>query len=152
MPWDMNDYPDSMKNLDPLVRKKAIDIANALEEDGYEDDRAIPIAQAQAGDWFDSASDEEKEAFEQEPNPTKNDKHDSSSNEELLDNDVEVVFEDEVWKVQTVDAERADQTFEYKEDAVARAEDVARNKESSVRIYKKDGSLQDERTPRARED
>lgn len=30
MPWDMNDYPDSMKNLDPLVRKKAIDIAYIL--------------------------------------------------------------------------------------------------------------------------
>lgn len=152
MPWDMNDYPASMKNLDPLVRKKAIDIANALETDGYEDERAIPIAQAQAGDWFDSASDEEKEAFKQEPDPQKDDSHDSSGNEDLIDNDVEVIFDEDAWKVKTVDAERADQTFEYREDAVARAEDVARNKESAVRIYKKDGTLQDERTPRARED
>lgn len=44
MPWNMNDYPASMKNLDPLIRKKAIDIANALLDDGYPDDRAIPIA------------------------------------------------------------------------------------------------------------
>lgn len=151
MPWDMNDYPDSMKNLDPLVRKKAIDIANALEEEGYEDDRAIPIAQAQAGDWFDNASDEEKEAFKNEKDPSKEDKHDSSANEDLIDNDVEVLFDEDVWKVQTVDAKRPDRTFEYKEDAVARAEDMARNKDSAVRIYKKDGSLQDVRTPKPKE-
>lgn len=151
MPWDMNDYPDSMKNLDPLVRKKAIDIANALEEEGYEDDRAIPIAQAQAGDWFDNASDEEKEAFKNEKDPSKEDKHDSSANEDLIDNDVEVLFDEDVWKVQTVDAKRPDRTFEYKEDAVARAEDMARNKDSAVRIYKKDGSLQDVRTPNPKE-
>lgn len=48
MPWNMKDYPASMKNLDPLVRKKAIDIANALLDDGYPDDRAIPIATSQA--------------------------------------------------------------------------------------------------------
>ena len=56
MPWDLNDYPNSMKNMHPLVRKKAIDIANALEEEGYEDDRAIPIAQSQAQEWYDNAS------------------------------------------------------------------------------------------------
>lgn len=31
MPWNMNDYPTSMKNLAPLIRKKAIDIGNALK-------------------------------------------------------------------------------------------------------------------------
>ncbi|WP_174733016.1 DUF2188 domain-containing protein [Mesobacillus harenae] len=45
MPWTNNDYPDSMKNLKPDVRDKAIEIANALvEEEGYEDGKAIPIA------------------------------------------------------------------------------------------------------------
>ena len=48
MPWNMNDYPTSMKNLAPLIRKKAIDIGNALLADGYPDDRAIPIAISQA--------------------------------------------------------------------------------------------------------
>lgn len=37
MPWNVRDYPASMKNLDPLVRKKAIDIANALLADGDPD-------------------------------------------------------------------------------------------------------------------
>jgi len=152
MPWDMNDYPDSMKNMDPLVRKKAIDIANALEQEGYEEERLIPIAQAQAGDWYDEASEEEKKEFEEAPNPTKEDDHDTSGNPDLVDNDVEVYFEEDEWKVQTVNAERPDQTFEYKEDAVARATDLARNKESSVHIYKKDGDLQEKRTPRPREE
>jgi uncharacterized protein YdaT len=45
MPWTKNDYPVSMKNLDPNVREKAIEIANALiTEEHYEDGKAIPIA------------------------------------------------------------------------------------------------------------
>ena len=51
MPWTKDDYPDSMKNLMAEVRNKAIDIANALMEDGYEEDRAIPIAISQAEKW-----------------------------------------------------------------------------------------------------
>jgi len=30
MPWNKDDYPDAMKNLDEAVREKAIEIANAL--------------------------------------------------------------------------------------------------------------------------
>lgn len=48
MPWSKDDYPASMKGLDPQVRDKAIEIANSLLEDGYEEGRAIRIAQAQA--------------------------------------------------------------------------------------------------------
>lgn len=48
MPWNMKDFPASMKNLDKLTRKKAIDIANALLDEGYPDNRAIPIAIDQA--------------------------------------------------------------------------------------------------------
>ena len=55
MPWNMQDYPNSMKNMELLVRKKAIDIANAIEEEGYEEDQLIPIAQAQAKEWFEKA-------------------------------------------------------------------------------------------------
>lgn len=147
MPWDTKDYPASMKNMDPLVRKKAIDIANALLQDGYDENRAIPIAQSQAKEWFQDASDEEKRAFEKEKNPTKTDEHDSNSNEELIDNDVEVFFEDEVWKVQTKEAKRPAQRFNKKTDAVKRAEEMAANKESKLIVYKKDGSKQKEQTP-----
>ena len=44
MPWNKNDYPDSMKNLDKDVREKAIEIANALLNEGYKDGKAISIA------------------------------------------------------------------------------------------------------------
>ena len=71
MPWNMNDYPASMKNLDPLIRKKAIDIANALLDDGYPDDRAIPIATSQAEKWYDNASAAEKKDFQKAKAPKK---------------------------------------------------------------------------------
>ncbi|ANS74976.1 hypothetical protein AWM70_10490 [Paenibacillus yonginensis] len=51
MPWSKNDYPPSMKNLDPRVRGKAVEIANALLEDGYEEGRAIAIGTAKAEEW-----------------------------------------------------------------------------------------------------
>jgi len=40
-----------MVNLAPIVRAKAIEIANALLAEGYEEGRAIRIAIAQAKRW-----------------------------------------------------------------------------------------------------
>ncbi|WP_018887577.1 DUF2188 domain-containing protein [Paenibacillus massiliensis] len=51
MPWNKQDYPPSMKNLEERVRNKAIEIANALLSNGYEEGRAIAIATAQAEEW-----------------------------------------------------------------------------------------------------
>ncbi|MBI2829830.1 MAG: hypothetical protein HYX81_01580 [Chloroflexi bacterium] len=51
MPWSEDRYPISMKNLDPAVRRKAIEIANALLEEGYDEGRAIAIVIAQAKRW-----------------------------------------------------------------------------------------------------
>lgn len=144
MPWNMQDYPDSLKNFEPLLRKKTIDIANALEESGYEDDRAIPIAINEGKDWYNNASQSERDAFEKEANPQKDDDHDTSSaNPDLLDNDVEVFYEDEQWKVKTVDAERASDTFDKKSDAIERAKEIAENRDAKVISYTKDGKKQD---------
>lgn len=144
MPWNMQDYPDSLKNFEPLLRKKIIDIANALEESGYEDDRAIPIAINEGKDWYNNASQSERDAFEKEANPQKDDDHDTSSaNPDLLDNDVEVFYEDEQWKVKTVDAERASDTFDKKSDAIERAKEIAENRDAKVISYTKDGKKQD---------
>lgn len=52
MPWSYQDYPDSMKNLPKHIRKKAIDIANALLEEDSDEGRAIPIAIAQARKYY----------------------------------------------------------------------------------------------------
>jgi uncharacterized protein YdaT len=51
MPWTKKDYPDSLKNFDSRIRNKAIEIANALLEEGYEEGRAIAIATSRAKDW-----------------------------------------------------------------------------------------------------
>lgn len=143
MPWDLNDYPVSLKNFDPLLRKKTIEIANALLANGYEDDRAIPIAISQAKLWMEDASKDEKETFDKENNPKKNDQHDTSSaNPKLLDNPVEVFYEDDHWSVKTKEAKRASDTFDKKTDAVNRAKEIAANKDSEVIIYKKDGTRQ----------
>lgn len=48
MPWSAQNYPDSMKNLPEDVRKKAIEIANALLRDGHDDESAIRIGIAKA--------------------------------------------------------------------------------------------------------
>jgi uncharacterized protein YdaT len=51
MPWNESHFPRSMANLPPPVRAKAIEIANALLEQGYEEGKAIRIAIAQAKRW-----------------------------------------------------------------------------------------------------
>ncbi len=40
-----------MKNLTVEVRNKAIEIANALQEKGYEEGKSIAIATAKAEEW-----------------------------------------------------------------------------------------------------
>jgi uncharacterized protein YdaT len=52
MPWNSDYYPTSMKHLDAQVREKAIEIANALLEQGYEEGKAIRIAIAKAKQWW----------------------------------------------------------------------------------------------------
>ncbi len=51
MPWDEQRFPASMRNLPQRVRRKAIEIANALLEEGYEEGMAIRIAIAKARQW-----------------------------------------------------------------------------------------------------
>jgi len=51
MPWNKRNYPVSMKNLEPRVREKAVEIANALLEEGNEEGKAIAIATAKAKEW-----------------------------------------------------------------------------------------------------
>jgi uncharacterized protein YdaT len=51
MPWNATRFPVSMKNLPPVLRDKAIVIANALLDDGMEEGKAIRIAIAKAREW-----------------------------------------------------------------------------------------------------
>ena len=51
MPWSESYYPASMRHLDPVVREKAIGIANALLAEGVDEGTAIRIAIAKAKEW-----------------------------------------------------------------------------------------------------
>lgn len=51
MPWTPERYPASMRRLPPVVRAKAIEIANALLEEGLDEGLAIRIAIAKARQW-----------------------------------------------------------------------------------------------------
>jgi len=51
MPWNEQYYPPAMDSLPGVVRTKAIEIANALLAEGYEEGLAIRIAIAKAKQW-----------------------------------------------------------------------------------------------------
>ncbi len=51
MPWAAERYPKSMQNLPAAVRAKAVEIANALLEEGMDEGKAIRIAIAKAKEW-----------------------------------------------------------------------------------------------------
>lgn len=114
MPWNKNDYPDSMKNLNKEVREKAIEIANSLVEDGYEEGRAIPIAIDEA----------------EKIGNTKNDEN------------YQLMNQNDQWAIKKEGAERASKTFETKEEALKYGDDLLAKKQIQLKIYKKDGSLE----------
>lgn len=141
MPWNMYDYPSAMKNLEELVRKKAIDIANALLSEGYSDDRAIPIAIKQAKEWYKDADSSEKKEFSKEKNPTKHDAHDTNPRtSKLLNANVIVKFEENKWIVLSEGAKKVSNRFSTKDKAIEKGKEIAQHKKTTLIIYKKDGT------------
>ncbi len=136
MPWTMDDYPQSWKNMEKLELKKAIDIGNAMLKDGYKEDRAIPIATKQAESWYKDASKKELDELKNKK-ITKHEK-DDSANPELNNKDVHVYYEDNKWKIKTEGAKQASDSFDKKEDAMKRARNIADNRSTEVREHKKD--------------
>ncbi len=51
MPWTALRYPPAMRKLSPLVRLKAIEIANALLGEGRDEGMAIRVGIAKAKEW-----------------------------------------------------------------------------------------------------
>uniref|UniRef100_UPI00403FBF5E DUF2188 domain-containing protein n=1 Tax=Candidatus Enterococcus willemsii TaxID=1857215 RepID=UPI00403FBF5E len=148
MAWNMQDYPTSMKNLDVLTRKKAIDIGNALLADKYPEERAIPIAISQAKEWVENATSQERHDFANTKNPSKADSHDSNpEHSRLLDVPVLVKFdaEQKEWLVISEGAKRESDRFHTKKEAVKRGSEIAENKNSTLKVYKMDGTLQEKK-------
>ncbi|GAB3046019.1 DUF2188 domain-containing protein [Virgibacillus ainsalahensis] len=145
MPWTLNDYPSSMKNLNDVTKKKAIDIANSMVDEGYEEGRAIPIAIEQAKEWRENASSGEINQYGESGKPTQRSEEGKKyeNNPERLKEGEQVVTHDEGWAVQLSNAKRPSEVFARKDDAVERAREIARNKGTSLTIYKQDGSVQE---------
>lgn len=138
MPWSEKDYPSSMKNLDSIVRRKAIDIANAMIKEGYKEDSAIPIAISQAKDWAEDANVEDKKSLK-EKNITKHKDDPDNTSSRLQNRDVEVKYDDEeeMWMVITEGAKKADSRHSTKKEAEKRAKEIADNKDVEVKSHKK---------------
>ena len=80
------------------------------------------------------------------PKHQKNDSHDHDKNaKKLMNADVLVKYQEDHWIVISEKASQASDTFDKKEQAVERAKEIAKNKNSSVKVYKQkqDGTLQD---------
>lgn len=138
MPWTKSDYPDSMKNLNEYTRLKAIDIANAMVKDGYEEKRAIPIAINQAKEWYEDASNKEKSDLKEKD--ITDHKKDENSSVGLKDEDVIVEYseEDKSWRVISKGAKRADSLHNTKKEAVKRAEEIIEYRDAKIIKKKKD--------------
>lgn len=133
MPFDRRDYPSSMKNLDKPIRDKAIDIINAMLEDGYEEDDAIPIAIAQAKKWAADASNAELDEIRKK-DLKDHEKTEGKSGAKLADSDVEVSYnyDEEKWQVKSKGASQVEGYYDTKAEAKDRANEIAENRESKV--------------------
>ena len=141
MPWNENDYPSSMKNLDKIVKRKAIDIGNKLIKEGYDEDSAIPIAISQAKKWKSNASKRDIEKLKKKDiEKHENDPKDTASR--LQDSNINVKYDDKIkkWTVISEGAKQKDSSFKRKSDALDRAKEIASNKGTKVNTFKKNDS------------
>jgi len=121
MPWTKTDYPNSMKNLDERVRNKAIEIANALLEDNYEEGRAIPIAISQAKTWAEN--------------------HEGSG--DSAERNLHVVTHPDGWAVRRANAERASFVFDTHDEATDKAMAMGKENGVAVILHNEDGQIQE---------
>ena len=52
MNWTFENFRTDLKDLNPLVRKKALEIASQLMDEGYAEGAAIKKAIKEAEEWF----------------------------------------------------------------------------------------------------
>lgn len=119
MPWTYADYPPSMKNMEPHIREKAIDIANALIDEGYVVGSAIPIAIAQARKWAEGdASKDRSRNYHVVPHPRG-------------------------WAIRRANGERASVVVDNKEEARNQAIALATAESVDVILHGDDGQIED---------
>lgn len=116
MPWSKSDYPDSFKNLEPDVRNKAIEIANALLREGTEEGRAISIATAKAREYV-HGDETDRPAYVARPR-------------------------DDEWVLMKKDGERAILKEDTKNALLDKAKPYVNEHDGTLAIYHQDGSLE----------
>lgn len=150
MPWNKKDYPVSMKNLDARVRNKAVDIANALLDEGYEEGRAIAIATAQAEKWdkdhpegsgSDHAHDNAHNSEHHRSKPHDSGRQNSASGSSSRPN-LHVVAADEGWALKQEGRDKPLSTFDSKKEAVDEAKKQASKTGVNTIIHGEDGRIQ----------
>ncbi|MCC2931372.1 DUF2188 domain-containing protein [Bacillus sp. LBG-1-113] len=143
MPWSMKDYPASLKNLEKPVKKKAIEIANAMIDEGYEDGHAIPIATSKAKEWAENASKKEIDDFLKHDDETERDEEaNDDTRPELMNKAEHVIKHKNGWAVKAEDAKRVSEIKETKTEAIERAKEIAEHKGTDVIVHLADGSVQ----------
>ncbi|UHA62086.1 DUF2188 domain-containing protein [Metabacillus litoralis] len=115
MVWTKNDYPESMKNLKKTTRNKAIEIANALVDDGYEEGRAISIGISQAEKMMNTNSSDLK---------------------------YHIVPHDGEWAIKKENAEKVTEVFSTKAKALYRGQDYMKKKGAQLVIHRQDGTIE----------
>ncbi len=133
MPWTREDYPSSMKNLPDKQRDKAIEVANALLSDGYDEERAIPIAISTSEKWADNRA---AVLSSREKN---NGKKPLKGKKEIL---YKLLYKENNWIIRKVGSKRHSFVFETKAEAMEKVEELLEKKPSRFIIHRKDGSYE----------
>lgn len=150
MPWTKGDYPPSMKNLDERVRDKAVEIANALLKDGYEEGRAIAIATAQAKEWDDNHPKSERKSDDRgsrsdgsrSESDSGKDRSSGSDRRSVGRSDIlHVVPHDNGWAVKEEGNEDVRFSADTKEEAVDQAKKWASEANTTAIIHGRDGKI-----------
>lgn len=143
MPWNKTDYPPSMKNLEPRVRNKAIEIANALLGEGYEEGRSIAIATAQAEEWNENHPEEgtKTQTKSRKSDPSSSKKSDSPAHTGEHRN-IHVVPSEDGWAVKKEGKEKPEHIYDVKDEAVKAAKEIVSSKNIRLIIHDKQGKIQ----------
>ena len=133
MPWTKADYPNSMKNLPPKVRGKAIEIANALLEKGSMDEGiVIATGISRAKDWAANRGIETERAGKKSPTDVKQHGEDRYV----------IPYHYDQWAVKKEGAKKIEKVFRSKKKAMKLASREAKKAKAAVTIQRRAGEIE----------
>lgn len=129
MPWTKNDYPNSMKNLEPTLREKAIEIANAILSEGkmHDEGQVIATSISKAKDWASHHG--------MKVPKTETDLKDHGT-------DQYVTPHQNGWALKTENSEKPYKVYATKHEAIEKGEEMARKHNANLIIQGEDGKIE----------